>query len=120
MSEGAARYLLYENLSTQIALTARRRGLDVVSSHACGLDGTTDGEQLRYAAAQGRCLVTEDRKDLTPLSRRFAAQGLAHAGVLCVAPGGWAHNIAWMVAALQRHATANPQGMPAYLLAYLR
>jgi hypothetical protein len=114
------RYLLDENLSTAIAVAARRRGFDVVSSHEVGLDGKSDEEQLLAAANDGRILVTENCKDFTPISRRFAEAGLPHAGVLCVAPGGAASNVGWMLGAIERHARANPAGMVAYLLDYLR
>ncbi len=121
MSEGRGpRYLLDENLSTAIAIAARRRGLDVVSSHEVGLDGKTDEEQLLAAAGDGRILVTENCKDFTPISQRFAEAGMPHAGALCVTPGGSVSNIGWMVGAIERHAHANPAGMVAYLIDYLR
>ena len=113
------RYLLDENLSTAIAVAARRRGLDVVSSHECNRDGLTDREQLLAAAREGRCLVTEDCKDLGPISREFAAQGLPHAGVLCISPGGRVRDVGAVVRALQQYAGRYPVGVPAYLVDYV-
>jgi hypothetical protein len=52
------RFYLDEDLSQVIAALARRRGLDVTSSHEVQYrhDGIADAQQLALAAAEGRCL----------------------------------------------------------------
>lgn len=100
MSEAAARYLLDENLATAIAVAARR----------LGLDGTTDEEQLRYAAAQGRCIVTRDRRDFARLTAEFMARGEAHAGVLLVPESLRTEDIGGIARALAAYGRERPQG----------
>jgi uncharacterized protein with PIN domain len=78
------RYLIDEDLSTDIARIARRLGLDVVSVHEIGRKRWTDEEQLSLAAIEGRCIVTGNRGDFERWTREFFFAGRAHAGVLFV------------------------------------
>lgn len=114
-------FLLDEDLSRTIAAIGRSMGLDIVSvQELSDRRGRTDVEQLRYAAVQGRCLVTVNCKDFKPLALRFAEQGLPHAGVLCVPPS-WRPNAYREIA--EAIATADrdyPEGVPAYFVGYLR
>ena len=58
------RFYLDEDLSHDVARVGRGLGLDVISSHEVGNNGRTDPEQLAYAAAEGRCLVSANCRDL--------------------------------------------------------
>lgn len=114
------KFYLDENLSPQVAEIARGRcGLDVVAAHDIGAFEWSDEEQLRYAAMEGRCLVTRDREDFTALSiSAFESQTL-HAGVLIIPPSmpnDWFEMIA---AALCDLADRFPNGIPSYTCAYL-
>ena len=78
------RYLIDEDLATDIARIGRRIGLDVISAHEIGREGWTDEQQLIEAAIEGRCVVTGNCRDFERLTREFYASGQPHAGVLCV------------------------------------
>jgi predicted nuclease of predicted toxin-antitoxin system len=112
------RFYLDENLSQEIAILARARGLDVVSGHELGHDGWSDEQQLAFAAEQGRIFVTADCADLTPMSILWHAEGRPHAGVLCFVRPPSRHEFAGAVRALQVCAAQFPLGMPAYLVLY--
>ena len=70
------RFHLDEHLDPAVAAGLRRRGIDVSTTLEAGLAGASDEEQLRYAFATGRVLVTRDRHFLV-----LHSQGLAHAGI---------------------------------------
>ena len=73
-----------ENLSHRLAALARSRGLDVTSAQELGRHGLSDEAQLAYAAAEGRCIVSHDDKDLLYWTSHFQASGRPHAGLLIV------------------------------------
>jgi predicted nuclease of predicted toxin-antitoxin system len=79
------RYLIDEDLATDVAVIGRRFGLDVVAVQEVRRRGWTDEEQLVQAAVDGRCIVTANRDDFADLSTQFMEDGRPHAGVLVVA-----------------------------------
>ncbi len=48
------------------------------------LRGSTDEDVLRFAATEGRVLVTRNARDFAPLARDWADTGQPHAGILLV------------------------------------
>ena len=83
----SVRLLLDEMFSPEIAAELVKRGHDVVAVAADpALVGPPDEQVLEWATGQGRCLVTENVKDHEILRRAAAAQGRAHAGLLCSGP----------------------------------
>jgi predicted nuclease of predicted toxin-antitoxin system len=76
------RFLIDEDLSTDIARIGRRIGLDVISVHETDHEGWTDEEQLVDAAREGRCIVTGNGRDFEYLTNTFSVDGRPHAGVL--------------------------------------
>jgi uncharacterized protein with PIN domain len=70
------RYHLDEHMHPAVAAGLRRRGVDVTTTLGARLTGASDEDQLAFAAAQGRVLVTRDRHFLV-LDR----EGVAHAGI---------------------------------------
>lgn len=71
------RFHLDENCDPRIAAGLRLHGIDVTTTPEAGLRGTPDEEQLVYAAAQGRVIVTSDADFL-----RIAASGREHPGII--------------------------------------
>lgn len=65
-----------------MAEICRANGLDAISSHECGRDGLTDEDQLRLAAADGRCFVTRNYGCFAALTHTFFQMGWAHPGVV--------------------------------------
>ena len=82
-----ARFLLDEDLNPTAAEVARGLGLDVVSVHEIERLGLSDEEQLRFAATEGRILVTRNRDDFLALTTEFYRRGNPHRGVLIVTAG---------------------------------
>lgn len=56
----AIRFHLDEHLSPVIAEALRKRGIDVTTTDAAGLLGATDEEQIAFAKAEKRTIVTCD------------------------------------------------------------
>ena len=73
---------LDEDISPEVAVLLRSMGVDGVSAHEAGNQGLSDREQLEFATAEGRCMVTRNRNDFLLLTREFFGKGLPHAGVL--------------------------------------
>lgn len=59
-------------------------GLDVESVHEIGRTGLSDPDQLRFAATDGRVMVTRNRDDFIRLTAEFFRSGERHAGLLVV------------------------------------
>ncbi len=79
--------MLDEDLNPTAAEVARGLGLDVVSVHEIDRLGLSDEEQLRFAATEGRILVTRNRDDFLALTTEFCRRGDPHRGVLIVTAG---------------------------------
>jgi len=114
------RFYLDEDLSQQIAAIARTHNVDVVSSHECGRDGLPDEEQMKLAAADGRCMVTRNYADYAMLTRTFWELGSPHAGVLLVAPSLANDRFTDIAEALVEYDRSHRQGLLAYQVDYLR
>ncbi|HZQ37225.1 MAG TPA: DUF5615 family PIN-like protein [Dehalococcoidia bacterium] len=115
------RFYLDEDLSQVIATLARRRGLDVTSSHEVQYrhDGIVDAQQLALAAAEGRCLVTKNGPDFSDLTAAFMEQALPHAGVLVVPSSLKGNEFGAIVERLMRWNDRYPDGLPPYFFGYL-
>lgn len=112
-------FYLDENLSQQVAIIARRFGVDVTSAQELDRRGLSDEEQLAFAAAEGRCLVSRDYKDFPRITGVFGEQGLPHRGVLSVSPSLHRRGSAAVAAALVRYDQDHQGGMPDYDLDWL-
>jgi hypothetical protein len=73
-----------QNVATRVAVLLRGRGISVSTTSETGLTGVDDIDQLRYAAAHGRILITNDVK----ANFVALADSLPHAGVLFCNGGG--------------------------------
>ncbi len=82
-----ARFLLDKELNPAAGEVAWGLGLDVVSVHEVDRLGLSDEEQLRFAAAEGRILLTRNRDDFLSLTTEFYRRGAPHRGVLIVTAG---------------------------------
>ena len=111
------KFYLDEDISPRVAEIARARcRLDVVSAHEVGRLGMPDAAQLRFAASQGRCVVTRNRDDfIHETVAAFEAQ-VPHAGVLIVTRSLPNDQLAAIAAALCTSALRFPQGMRSYTI----
>ncbi|MBI5947567.1 MAG: DUF5615 family PIN-like protein [Chloroflexi bacterium] len=115
------KYYLDELASTEIARAGRLAGLDIVSSHEAGRDGTSDEVQLLFAAAEGRCFVTQNYRDLRRLTVAFHERNLPHFGVLFLPRGAVTrHLVGLIVEALKLHDQQHPAGVAAYSESFLK
>lgn len=78
------RYILDEDVNPELAVVARGLGLDVTSVHDLGRRGLSDPDQLEFALAERRVLVTRNRDDFLRLARSAYASGRSCAGILIV------------------------------------
>ena len=78
------RLLLDEDVSPRVAEGLRRRGVDAVSVHEVERANRriADADQLAFAVAAGRALVTYNRADYQALDACWRLDGRAHAGIL--------------------------------------
>jgi uncharacterized protein with PIN domain len=70
------KFHLDEHIPTALAKALRRHGFDVTTTHDANLLGREDGDQLAFAVAAGRVLVTKDDDFTRPLNL-----GATHCGV---------------------------------------
>lgn len=76
------RLLLDEDYSAEIANGLQDAAHDVVTVEEVGLRAIADDDLLRFAAREGRALLTNNVRDFAPLARRFAAAGESHSGIV--------------------------------------
>jgi hypothetical protein len=81
-----ARPALYldENFGRTFTQILASRGLDVLTAQAAAMLGRSDREQLEFAAAHGRCLVTQNIAHFVVLHGQLMREGIDHAGILLV------------------------------------
>lgn len=75
------RFYLDEHIPAAVAEGLRRRGVDSLTVQAAGCSGLSDPDQLAFARAAGRVIVTMDSDFLV-----LASQGVSHAGIAYVNP----------------------------------
>lgn len=110
---------LDENLSPRVAeIASGQCELDVITAHDAGLLEAPDDLHLRYAASEGRCLVTRDRDDFLALTVAFYEAQAPHAGVLIVSRTLPNDRFAAIAASLCAFAERFPCGMQPYEIAF--
>lgn len=65
-----------------VARILRDRGFDVASAHEVGHHQASDREQLDFAVAHRRALVTFNVADFVGEARNYAREGLDHNGII--------------------------------------
>ena len=113
------RFYLDENISPSVAVIARSRWLDVISTHECGRNGLPDTEQLELAARDGRCLVTRDRRDFIAATLQFLDEGRPHTGVLLISEALPNDDFAGIAAALVAFAQGHSSDTLEYAMNFL-
>ena len=113
------KFYLDEDLSPRIAEVLRGLGADGVSAHEVQMTGVSDEEQLDYAAAKGRCLVTFNRNDFILLTRLYMDSNRLHHGIIIVPYTFRGNEFRRIAEALSNFAAFNPDGLPSYAIAFL-
>jgi predicted nuclease of predicted toxin-antitoxin system len=73
------------HIAKAVTTQLRRRSVDIVRCQEVGMDEADDPEQLEYAVAQGRTIITSD-EDFLALHALWQASGRIHAGIVYVFP----------------------------------
>jgi predicted nuclease of predicted toxin-antitoxin system len=73
-----------EDMSALVATLLRSRGLDITTVPEQATLGKTDREQLEFATAQGRCLLTHNRVDFERLHLQYIDENRQHSGIIVV------------------------------------
>jgi hypothetical protein len=79
----------------------------------------TDIDQLCFAAAEGRTLVSHNYGDFEPMTEELRSRGEPHAGVLLVPESFRQNDYGGIARALARYAAEHPDGLPPYMIDYL-
>lgn len=120
----ALRFVLDADLSPKVLAPARGLGLDVLSVHDVGIAEAPDDEVLRWAAREGRVVVTRNRDDFVEWTTIFFHRAAPHAGVLIVPTHLSIQRPERLAHALQRWsdamaATLGDQPLSPYFIGYL-
>lgn len=75
---------LDEDINSQLARDLRNRGYDAVSTSEVQNLGLSDQEQIEYARADGRTLVTHNRDDFLLIASEYAIRGTNQCGILYI------------------------------------
>src|SRR2546430_3761011 len=76
------RLYLDRHIMTRLAVDLRGRGYDVLTTEEAGKDTAADEEQLAFATAEYRAILTFNIRDFAPLHDEWLAAGLAHGGII--------------------------------------
>ena len=76
------RLYLDRHIMTRLAVDLRGRGYDVMTTEEAGKDTASDEEQLTFATAAGRSILTFNIRDFAPLHEQWQAAGRSHAGII--------------------------------------
>jgi predicted nuclease of predicted toxin-antitoxin system len=113
------KFYLDANLSRRIAERLRQKGWDATSAHEVGNPELSDAEQLAYATAEGRGLVTKDIEDFTKLSRNAVASQKPHAGIILCPRSLLGSEIVTIAERLITIAERFPEGLGGYDVLYV-
>ena len=111
---------LDEDISPNVCVILRKKGVDAVSAHEAGMLQASDEEQLAFAAAEGRAMVTRNRDDFITLTVQFFEDLKPHQGLIIVhytIPGS---EFSKLAALLARFSKIHPQGMQPYTIEFFQ
>lgn len=76
------RLYLDRHILARLAVDLRGRGFDVLRTEEAGKDTALDEEQLAFATAENRALLTFNIRDFAPLHDQWQAAYRPHAGIV--------------------------------------
>ena len=110
---------LDEDISPKVTVILRKKGMDAVSAHETGMLEASDEEQLSFAAAEGRAMVTRNRDDFITLTVQFFEALKPHKGLLIVPHTIPGSEFSKLAALLVKFAKDYPQGLEPYTIEFL-
>ena len=76
------RLYLDRHIMKRLAVDVRSRGFDVLTTEEAGKDTASDEEQLTFATAEHRAILTFNIRDFAPLHEQRQTAGQPHAGLI--------------------------------------
>ena len=76
------RLYLDRHIMTRLAEDLGRRGYDCLTTQEAGKETASKEEQLAFATANSRAIVTYNIRDFAPLHEKRLATGRQHAGII--------------------------------------
>ncbi len=70
------------HIMTRLAVDLRGRGYDVLTTEEAGNDTATDEEQLTFATAERRAILSFNVRDFAPLHEAWQAAERPHVGII--------------------------------------
>ena len=110
---------LDEDISPKVSEILRKKGMDSVSAHETGMLEASDDEQLAYAAAEGRALVTRNRDDFITLSVQFFNDLKPHCGIIIVPHTILGSEFSNLATLLVKYTKDHPSGLVSYSIKFL-
>ena len=113
------KYYLDEDINPKISALLRKNKIDAVSAHEVGMNQASDMDQLDYAVAEQRALVTRNRDDFIRLTVRFFNNSRLHYGVLIIPHTIPGDNFYLIAKLLEKYAYEHPNGMETFTIDFL-
>jgi predicted nuclease of predicted toxin-antitoxin system len=110
---------LDEDISPKVSEILRKKGMDAVSAHETGMLEASDDEQLAFAAAEGRAMVTRNRDDFITLTVQFFNDLKPHRGLIIVPHTIPGSEFSKLAALLMKYSKDHPQGLESYSIEFL-
>jgi predicted nuclease of predicted toxin-antitoxin system len=110
---------LDEDISPKVSVILRKRGIDAVSAHEAGMLEASDEEQLSFAAADRRAIVTRNRDDFITLTVQFFEDLKPHKGLIIVPHTIPGSEFSKLAAQLLKFSKSYPKGLHAYSIEFL-
>ena len=110
---------LDEDISPKVAVILKKKGMDALSAHESGMLEASDEEQLAFAAADERAMVTRNRDDFITLTVQFFEALKAHKGLIIfphTIPGS---EFSKLAALLVKFSKQYPKGLEPYTIEFL-
>ena len=75
-------YLDEDAQAENLLKSLQRHNIDVLTTNEAGMEGSSDTEQLEFAASQNRTIYTFNVRDFLPLHYKFLQDNQIHSGII--------------------------------------
>ena len=113
------RLYLDEDVPVAIAASLRRHKADVLTACEAGTAQTSDREQLTFASAQGRALVSRNVRHFMDLALTAVQEQRPHAGIILISARFRGNETKAIAEGLLRILRAHPDGIEPYGVRFL-
>jgi predicted nuclease of predicted toxin-antitoxin system len=110
---------LDEDISPRVAVILRKMGIDALSTHETGMLEASDEDQLAFAAADERAMVTRNREDFITLTVQFFESLKPHKGLIIASHTIPGSEFSKLAALLVKFSKGYPKDLDPYTIEYL-